>query len=309
MVLKIQKKVRLILINQMNYLSQHLALSKSVGIKQIAFFIWHLLLSNLLNKQKGFFDVKLSQTLIMKKFFKISGIVLGVIVAVGFLTYLIYNEPLPTGEKGPKADQLADKMLAAINHEAYKSTRFIEWSMVGRHFYKWDKQLHRVEIKWKDNQVVLYPNTPERNELIAPKDLSDKQKNKLFKTATNYFNNDSFWLVAPHKVYDPGVERQLVKHNNQDALLVTYTSGGSTPGDSYLWILDETGKPLSFKMWVSIIPVGGVEATWENWITMESGLPLAKIHEIFSFKIDMGELKGYNNSAIDVEVDMTKEES
>lgn len=237
----------------------------------------------------------------MKKFLKISGIILGVIIALGFITYLIYNEPLPTGEKGPKADQLADKMLTAINHEAYKNTRFIEWSMVGRHFYKWDKQLHKVEVKWDENTVILYPNTPKKNEIIEPKNLSENKKGKLFKTATDYFNNDSFWLIAPHKVYDPGVERRLVNYNNQDALLVTYTSGGSTPGDSYLWILDENGLPTSFKLWVSVLPIGGIEATWEDWKTMESGLPLAQTHEILSFKLDMGKLKGYNDPLNEVE--------
>jgi hypothetical protein len=27
--------------------------------------------------------------------------------------------------------------------------------------------------------------------------------------------------------------------DEKEALMVTYTSGGSTPGDSYVWILDE----------------------------------------------------------------------
>ncbi len=58
------------------------------------------------------------------------------------------------------------------------------------------------------------------------------------------------------KVY----ERRLVKtKTNKDALLVTYTSGGTTPGDSYLWHLDASGKPESYQMWVSILPIGGLE--------------------------------------------------
>ena len=36
----------------------------------------------------------------------------------------------------------------------------------------------------------------------------------FIKTATDYFNNDSFWLVAPFKVYDNGVKRSIVKYNN-----------------------------------------------------------------------------------------------
>lgn len=56
-------------------------------------------------------------------------------------------------------------------------------------------------------------------------------------------------MVAPYKVFDKGVERTLIKtKNNKDVLLVTYTSGGSTPGDSYLWLLDDNEKPNAFKI-------------------------------------------------------------
>ena len=78
--------------------------------------------------------VRLTQIVVMKKFFKISGIILGSVIAIGIITFLILNEQLPTGESGTKAEQLANKMLQAINHEAYKNTRYLEWSMLDMHF-------------------------------------------------------------------------------------------------------------------------------------------------------------------------------
>ena len=30
--------------------------------------------------------------------------------------------------------------------------------------------------------------------------------------------------------------------------MVTYTKGGTTPGDTYVWLFDEKGNPKSFKM-------------------------------------------------------------
>ena len=77
-------------------------------------------------------------------------------------------------------------------------------------------------------------------------------------------------------------------------LLVTYASGGSTPGDSYLWILQPNGFPKSYKMWVKIIPIGGVEATWDDWAIMESGVYLPKTHKLGPLELSMGDVRGYN---------------
>ena len=100
-------------------------------------------------------------------------------------------------------------------------------------------------------------------------------------------------MVAPYKVFDKGVERRLVTtETNEGALLVTYTSGGSTPGDSYLWHLDKDGKPKSFQMWVDILPIDGLEATWENWTTTDTGALLPTFHKFLIFGLELEDIKG-----------------
>jgi hypothetical protein len=233
----------------------------------------------------------------MKKVLKYIGIILAIlIVGVAFL-FFSYNESLPNGVEGKEADNLASKMLNTLNFEAYKETEVLEWSFRGEHFYKWNKNENTVIVSWSKNKVKLNTKNTENSIIIE----SDKDANSddLIQLATDYFNNDSFWLVAPYKVFDQGVERKLVKHNDKDALLITYTSGGSTPGDSYLWILDKNGLPTSYKMWVSIIPIGGLEATWSNWKTTASGIKLPTKHalNIINKELDMGEVKAYNPKA------------
>jgi hypothetical protein len=45
--------------------------------------------------------------------------------------------------------------------------------------------------------------------------------------------------------------------DNQEALLI-YASGGSTPGDSYMFRRPKL-QAKAWRMWVSIIPVGGLK--------------------------------------------------
>jgi hypothetical protein len=50
--------------------------------------------------------------------------------------------------------------------------------------------------------------------------------------------------------------------DNREALLITYASGGSTPGDSYV-VRPAASQAKSMRMWVSII-LGWTGTTWEK---------------------------------------------
>ena len=158
----------------------------------------------------------------MKKFLKIVGILLLLLLLFISAFYFINNEKLPEGKKGKEADALAIKMLNALNHEAYENTEVLEWSFRNTNHYKWLKNENIVYVNWDDKKVVLHTKSPEKSTAsVNGKQTDDKL---LIEKATGFFNNDSFWLVAPHKIFDPGTERRIVKHKDKDALLVTYTS-------------------------------------------------------------------------------------
>jgi len=230
---------------------------------------------------------------------KIGKILLGTLVLLFILAgilYAIYNEAQPVGIKSEKADDLALKMLAALNNDAFIQTRFLEWSFAnGKHHYHWDKKSDTVVVTWSDYRVMLDLKESERSSVSKNTiSISGAEKQKLVNKASSYFNNDSFWLVAPFKIFDPGTERSIVLlEDDTQGLLVTYTAGGNTPGDSYLWKLQPNGFPISFKMWVSIIPIGGVEASWDEWQVAESGAFLPSQHIIGPITLNMGDVRGY----------------
>jgi hypothetical protein len=230
-------------------------------------------------------------------------IVLALLVMVIAGWYINSNESLPRPvDRGissvgiSPADALANKMLKAIHKEEWDAIRYVQWTFRDKRHFLWDKYDHLVQVEWDDHRVVIDPNTSlgiaYQNDVLQEASAADA----LIHEAIDAFNNDSFWLNAPAKIYDEGTERSIVDHHGQDALMVKYNSGGSTPGDSYLWILDENALPKSWKMWVSNIPIGGMELTWEEW-TDYSGAKLAQLHKGGVFDLRISNIKTGMNLA------------
>lgn len=236
-------------------------------------------------------------------------ILLYIVAVIAFLllgAYFFLNEKLPVGENPAKADELAKKMQIALNKTAWDSTNVISWKYKGGHEHIWYKKNEMILVTWGENKVFL--NLKEWNKGKAykkDKEITDAELEVLRGQAWKFFCNDSFWLIAPFKVFDEGTTRKIVKTDNSEALLVTYTSGGVTPGDSYLWLLDESGVPQKYKMWVKIMPIGGVEATWEKWTKTKTGVNIATQHKLGPITIVINDLKtGYSLADIDAKADL-----
>ncbi len=205
----------------------------------------------------------------MKKWIIRICIGLGTLIGLLFIGVNLISEQLPQGQTGPAAEALADKMLASLNLEAYEQLDTLSWTFPRGHHFIWDKKANIVNVIWEEYEVTFSPETMEGKATKDAQLLSGTEKEEAIREAWEYFANDSFWLVAPYKVRDPGTTRTLVNTEEGDALLVTYSSGGVTPGDSYLWMLDDNGRPIAWKMWVNIIPIGGLRFSWDNWKSYE----------------------------------------
>lgn len=234
----------------------------------------------------------------MRKFLKWTGIVLlsltGLLIVAGIGIWLFVHENPPEAEASQKADERAKRMLSAIDHEAWDSTAFIRWTFSGPHHFLWDKERDRLEVRWKDDRALLLLDEGPKGLAYSNDTLleGDKAQAKV-KRAWSFFCNDEFWLNGPAKAFDRGVKHKIPKEEHEkDGLLMHFTQGGVTPGDKYLWILDEEGKPEKVRMWVSILPVGGLSATWSDWKTLSTGAKVATKRQFLNFSIRIDSLKG-----------------
>lgn len=208
---------------------------------------------------------------------------LGTVLAliVGIVIFVkVASKPLPKGVEGAKAEEMADKMLEAVNTEAWEDLNWVAWTFPGGRKYVWDKEGEYVEISWEDNVVLQNLDTGKGVAYTGGEALEESDRDEMLTSSLQMFWNDSFWLSGFNKVKDEGTKREYVEmEDGTPALLVTYMTGGVTPGDSYLWILDEEGRPKAWQMWVEILPIGGIDVTWDNWIELEGGAKVASLHK------------------------------
>jgi len=218
------------------------------------------------------------------------------------------SEDKPAVITNANADQVANDMLAALNKPAWDSLELLRWEFMRGHRYLWEKKENNAVIEFDGYKVVMDLDAVDgvvyQDGTVVEKEAA---KSILDKAWSNWCN-DSFWMFAPFKVFDKGTKREIVEApEGKTGLMVTYASGGVTPGDAYLWLLDKNSIPSSYKMWVGIIPIGGMEMTWEKWKTLSGGAKVAVAHSSPALSFEMKDVAqgkvpsdlGYEDSIFD----------
>lgn len=188
---------------------------------------------------------------------------------------------VPHGEAGPAADALAREVERWVDRDAWERTGAVRFTFLGGRTHVWDRTRGLLEVKDGDLSILLdlWDHGGTATKKGAP--LQGDALREALDDAWTWFCNDTFWLNPLTKLFDDGVRRELVSLDDAPggrALLVSYGSGGVTPGDSYLWLVDETGRPTAVRMWVSVLPWKGIEFSWDGWTTLATGAKVASEH-------------------------------
>ena len=235
----------------------------------------------------------------LKKFLKAIGIGFLILAGILLVAKLVLDKPLPQGIEGSRAEALAQKMLKAINDTAWQQVEAVKWNFDGRHQLLWDKKRHFAKVEWDENLVIIDCDSQKgfafkKGSLVEDLD----EKSNLLKKAYFIWANDSYWLNPVSKIYDNGVTRKYVETEDENgALLVTYSSGGVTPGDSYLWYVDENGLPYKWEMWVKIVPINGLKTTWEKWGNY-NGILISTQHKLGPITTQILDIEMVNDASL-----------
>lgn len=152
----------------------------------------------------------------------------------------------------PSVEEVADRVMNALGGSAaWNETHFLRFTVAGRS-HLWDKFASRDRVEGKTEAGETY---------VAVVDLQSRQgkvwvngQEKTGGEAKTYlerayaaWTHDSYWLVMPYKLRDPGVKLAYVGQESidgatYDKLLLTFHDVGLTPGDRYwAFIHRETG--------------------------------------------------------------------
>lgn len=229
----------------------------------------------------------------MKKRYILGILMLLLVVGVGVM-WVMLSHALPKGTPGPKADALAKAMQQASNQDAWDKTGAVTWHFGGRNVHLWDRKRSLSRVQWGIHEVLFPIGAPTTGiAKVNGKIVTNKTvRTKLLKKGYAFWCNDSFWLNPVDKLFDKGVVRKLVVKDGKEHLLAEFASGGVTPGDKYLYLLDDKKMMTAWYMYVRILPIKGLAASFAGWTTLSTGAKVSTRHSIGPMTLKLTNVKG-----------------
>jgi hypothetical protein len=206
-------------------------------------------------------------------------VLLGVAVGTLVVVLMVMSKPRPVGTPSAEADAMAAALMASVNADKWAETGAVRWTFAGRNRHLWDRARGLARVT--SGSTVTWLRLADRTGVVQEGGavVSGPAAEKQLERAWAAWVNDSFWMMGPAKLMDPGTTRALVTlEDGLKGLMVSYGEGGVTPGDAYVWIPGADGKPKEWRMWVKIIAVGGARSTWDAWQQLSTGPWVATRH-------------------------------
>lgn len=153
----------------------------------------------------------------------------------------------------PVAQALYDAMGGKAGFEQARALHFtfavsVKDTVRTARSHWWDRRTndYRIQLKSRDGKqglLVFNLDTRQGKAWVDGKPLAGEELKKMLDRGYALFINDTYWLLMPAKLADPGVHVALdgaadVNGSPCDRLKVTFDHVGLTPGDTYWAYVD-----------------------------------------------------------------------
>jgi uncharacterized protein DUF6503 len=150
----------------------------------------------------------------------------------------------PAAQEDARAHQIAGQVMNALGgRQAWDAAHYVRFTFAGRRTHLWDKYTgrHRVEGQTKEgkNYVAIEDlNTKEGRAWLDGRELVGDELKEMLQNAYGAWVNDTYWLLMPYKLEDPGVRlsyagEETIDGRAYDKLHLAFDHVGLTPGDEY----------------------------------------------------------------------------
>ena len=177
--------------------------------------------------------------------------------------FLLCAAAAPFAHAADDAQQLAKAVWKASGGEHWPKVKELRFTFIvegdgkelARAEHHWDVAAGTDRVKWKGKDVTV--------------NLASPAQDEDGKAAYARWVNDSYWLLAPLKVLDPGVKltaegTKQVGEANFELLRLSFEGVGLTPGDQYLLYIDPQTKLV--RAWDYIpSPEKVIHGSWDRY--------------------------------------------
>lgn len=196
-----------------------------------------------------------------------------------------------------RATAIADQVMVALGGaDAWNKLHGLRWTFEasvndtlrpGRR-HAWDKMSgwQRVDGKTRTGAPFCFIgnlNTGEGKAWMDGNAIEGDSLQKLIKRSKSMWINDTYWMLMPYKLRDPGVHLTydgdtLLAGNTYDRLALSFENVGDTPGDRYWVYVNRANHRV--ERWDMVLQGDQPPArtyTWEGW-EQHSGLWFPTAH-------------------------------
>jgi hypothetical protein len=234
-------------------------------------------------------------------------------LAALFAAAALISPALLAAEPDARAAAVGKELIAALGGEAaWEKARLFRFDFVvlregkeaSRFRHAWDRYTGDYRLQGTDKTGAPYTvyfnvNTRDGKVFVNGRPAEGADADALLKSAYPRFINDSYWLLAPWKIFDPGVvlaydgekpcPGELPGGAACDVLRLSFGENvGLTPKDIYwLWITRDGRRMVQWQYVLGGAQEPPATALWRDWQSFE-GVSLALEKEVLGRPVVIG---------------------